>query len=73
LAVPQPLAMRAGLPWRRGLLQLLSEPERIESGWWDGEDVARDYYTASDIHGVRLWIFRERTAAHGWFLHGIFG
>ncbi|HUJ54351.1 MAG TPA: DNA polymerase Y family protein [Steroidobacteraceae bacterium] len=73
LPVPQPLAMRAGLPWRRGLLQLLSEPERIETGWWDGEDVARDYYTASDIHGVRLWIFRERTAAHGWFLHGIFG
>ena len=73
LPVPQPLAMRAGWPWRRGLLQLVSEPERIETGWWDGEDIARDYYTALDIHGVRLWVFRERTAAHRWFLHGIFG
>lgn len=73
LPVPQPLAMRAGRPWRRGLLQLVSEPERIETGWWDGEDIARDYYMALDIHGVRLWIFRERTAAHRWFLHGIFG
>jgi protein ImuB len=73
LSVPQPLALRAGLPWRRGLLRLVSEPERIETGWWDGAGVARDYYTALDIHGVRLWIFRERTAAHGWFLHGIFG
>ena len=73
LSVPQPLTMRAGLPWRRGPLRLVSEPERIETGWWDGEDIARDYYTALDIHGVRLWIFRERTAAHGWYLHGLFG
>jgi protein ImuB len=73
LPMPQPLVMRAGRPWRRGLLQLVSEPERIETGWWDGEDIARDYYAALDIHGVRLWIFRERTAAHRWFLHGIFG
>lgn len=73
LAVPQPLAVRAGLPQRRGALQLVSEPERIETGWWDGRDIARDYYTALDTHGVRLWVFRERAAPHGWFLHGIFG
>ena len=73
LATPQPLAMRAGLPQRRGALRLVSEPERIETGWWDGEEIARDYYTALDTHGVRLWVFRERTVPHGWFLHGIFG
>jgi protein ImuB len=73
LPVPQPLRVRAGLPRRRGPLLLVSEPERIESGWWDGEDVARDYYTAVDIHGVRLWVFRERSAPHRWFLHGVFG
>jgi protein ImuB len=49
------------------------EPERIESGWWDGKDAVRDYYCATDIRGVRLWIFREHTAPHRWFLHGIFG
>ncbi len=73
LATPQPLAARAGMPQRRGALRLVSEPERIETGWWDGEEIARDYYTALDTHGVRLWVFRERTAPHGWFLHGIFG
>ncbi len=74
LALPRPLALRAGLPRRGGApLTLLGEPERIESGWWDGADVARDYYTARDVHGVRLWVFRERVAPHGWFLHGIFG
>jgi protein ImuB len=73
LGEPQVLAVRGGLPRRHGPLELVSEPERIEGGWWDGEDVARDYYTALDTHGVRLWVFRERRAPHGWFLHGIFG
>jgi protein ImuB len=73
LPAPQPLPERAGLPQRRGPLTLVSEPERIESGWWDGGDIARDYYVACDAHGVRLWVFRERRAPHGWFLHGIFG
>jgi protein ImuB len=73
LPAPQPLATHEGLPRRRGPLRLVSEPERLETGWWDGGEIARDYYTAIDRHGVRLWVFRERTAPHGWFLHGIFG
>jgi protein ImuB len=73
LPVPKLLSERDGLPRRRGPLRLLGEPERIETGWWDGGDIARDYYTALDIHGVRLWIFRERGAPHRWFLHGVFG
>ena len=24
----------------------MSEPERIETGWWDGGEIARDYYAA---------------------------
>jgi protein ImuB len=73
LAAPQPLAAQDGRPRRRGPLRLVSEPERIETGWWDGGEVARDYYTAVDIHGVHLWVFRERAAPHGWYLHGVFG
>jgi len=73
LGQPQALAVRGGLPRWHGPLQLAGEPERIEGGWWDGRDVARDYYTALDAHGVRLWVFRERRPPHGWFLHGIFG
>jgi protein ImuB len=73
LPEPRLLSERDGLPRRRGPLRLLGEPERIETGWWDGGEIARDYYTATDIHGVRLWIFRERAAPHRWFLHGVFG
>jgi protein ImuB len=73
--LPQPrlLPEREGLPRRRGPLRLLGEAERIETGWWDGGDIARDYFTAVDVHGVRLWVFRERGAPHRWFLHGVFG
>ena len=56
-----------------GTLELLTGPERIETGWWDGGDVRRDYYIAGNRAGLRLWIFRERGAAECWHLHGIFG
>jgi protein ImuB len=55
-------------------LELEDGPECIESGWWDGHDVARDYYVARNRDGARLWIFRNRrdTDPAGWFLHGWF-
>ncbi len=73
LPAPRPLALQNGWPYHAGPLRLVSEVERIETGWWDGQEIARDYYTAVDVHGVRLWVFRERAAPHGWFLHGVFG
>ncbi|HET9391443.1 MAG TPA: DNA polymerase Y family protein [Steroidobacteraceae bacterium] len=73
LPSPQLLREKAGLPRRRGALRLSAEAERIESGWWDGSDIERDYYIACDIHGVKLWIFRERRQPHRWFLQGVFG
>lgn len=73
LPVPQLLAESAGLPRYRGPLRFSGTPERIETGWWDYGEVRRDYYTALDASGVRLWIFRERGEPHRWFLHGMFG
>jgi protein ImuB len=52
-------------------LSLEEGPERIESGWWDGKGVARDYYVARQMHGARWWIFQERRT-RGWYLHGVF-
>lgn len=49
---------------------LLAGPERIESGWWDGGEVRRDYFIARMGDASLVWIFRERE--RGWFLHGIF-
>ena len=46
-------------------------PERIESGWWDGGDVARDYYIARQARGARWWVFQQRQT-RCWYLHGMF-
>jgi protein ImuB len=73
LAEPQPLAALRGRPrWRGAELELLRGPERIESGWWDGGDVARDYYCAQAADGAQLWVYRTRTRPPAWFLHGLF-
>lgn len=66
LPVPRPIA--APHPDR-----LLAGPERIESGWWDGEEVRRDYFVARRHDHSLVWIFQERQPPHGWFLHGHFG
>jgi protein ImuB len=73
LDTPQPLGQRNGQPCHGGRLCLLSGPERIETGWWDGGDVARDYYQARTSQGELLWIFQDRRNRDGWYLHGIFG
>ncbi len=65
--LPEPLLL-ANAP-----LQLLSGPERIESGWWDNCDVRRDYYVALILAGRRAWVYRERTPQQRWFLQGLFG
>jgi protein ImuB len=73
LHAPQELEAQRGRPRHRGALELLAGPERIESGWWDGSDVQRDYYVASDAIGAHLWIYRECAGARRWFLQGLFG
>jgi protein ImuB len=73
LEEPVRLADRSGVPLARGRLVPESGPERIETGWWDGHDVAREYYVARDAAGVRLWIYRDTRGDRAWYLHGIFG
>jgi protein ImuB len=46
-------------------------PERIETGWWRGRAVGRDYYRVETAAGHRLWLFR-RLRDDRWFLHGTF-
>ena len=72
LRIPRRLSVRLGRPWYQGRSLCLREgPERIESGWWDGGDVARDYFIAQDICGTKLWIFNDLRDRQ-WFLQGIF-
>jgi protein ImuB len=72
LEPPQALPERNALPQWDGPVALLSGPERIESGWWDGQDCSRDYYLASGPQHELLWLFRERRNPRGWYLHGLF-
>lgn len=73
--LPQPVALRAAndTPLLDGPLTLLPARERIESGWWDGHDVMRDYYVARDSRGAQYWIYRDLAGERRWWLHGIFG
>jgi len=52
-------------------LRVLAGPERIESGWWDGGDVRRDYYLVETRNGQRGWAYRSvgdsNLLLHGWF------
>jgi len=73
--LPEPLALiaREGNPQYQGPLKLEDGPERLETGWWDGNGIARDYYVAVNTKGIRLWIYRNRHKEATWHLHGIFG
>ena len=61
------------MPLRDHALRVLSGPERIESGWWDGGDVRRDYYVVETSQGQRAWAFQPAGVRDGaWMLHGWF-
>lgn len=64
LAEPRPIEIRR--------LVRLAGPERLESGWWDGQPMARDYFVARRGDGRRLWIYRPRGGSAVWYLHGLF-
>lgn len=76
LPEPLPLRQEQGRLYYRSSLRLLSGPERIETDWWSGQEIRRDYYVARNRQGMQLWIFHVRCEENGrernWFLHGIF-
>ncbi len=77
LPEPLPLAVQGALPLLDGRqVQLVSGPERIEAGWWDGGLAARDYFIGQADDGSLLWLWRGRLpTAPGeaqWFLQGRF-
>ena len=46
-------------------------PERIETAWWDGPTVRRDYFRIQTDTGHQWWIYCDLKTG-GWFLHGRF-
>ena len=66
------------MPLRDHRVEILAGPERIETGWWEG-DVRRDYYRLRTSLGQQGWVFRaagdapDSRGADGFMLHGWFG
>lgn len=48
-------------------------PERVESGWWDGGDVRRDYYRVRLPDGRLAWAYRNLAEPAPLWLQGWFG
>ncbi len=47
-------------------------PERLESGWWRGPSMRRDYFRIETSDGVWWWVYRDLATGH-WYVHGMFG
>ncbi|WP_145341317.1 Y-family DNA polymerase [Rosistilla ulvae] len=47
-------------------------PERIETAWWSGSMIRRDYFRIETNQGDWLWVYRKLTTSQ-WYLHGLFG
>lgn len=83
LEAPLSLRVHKHRPVYDGPLVMLTRPERIEAGWWDGGLATRDYFIAERADGLRCWVYRERPGhptrdgqedggEYRWFLHGLF-
>src|SRR3546814_11618029 len=60
------------IPLRDPCPRIVSGPERLESGWWDGDDARRDYYVIETSQGQRAWAFAPVGEQGSWMLHGWF-
>ncbi|HEU0198239.1 MAG TPA: DNA polymerase Y family protein [Nevskiaceae bacterium] len=59
-------------PLRRPPARILAGPERLETGWWDGHDIRRDYYILELPSGALAWAFRTPGQDSTFHLHGWF-
>jgi len=53
-------------------VRIVGGPERIESGWWDADDIRRDYFLIETRSGQQGWAYRAFGEAgplmlQGWF------
>jgi len=86
LATPLRLTVHQGCPQYEGPLNLLAGPQRLESGWLEGDAhcALRDYYVARSATAGLVWVYRDRLGQPGagslaatrevprWYLHGLF-
>jgi protein ImuB len=69
LPAPEPMLTQP-VEWSQ-----LPPAERIESGWWDGDEIRCDYYRMSGAAGEQQWVYRDHSRGlddGDWFVHGLF-
>ncbi len=57
-------------PWSQPIVASWG-PERIETGWWRGRTVCRDYWRVETESGQQFWVFRSLRTGQ-WWLQGEF-
>lgn len=60
------------IPLRGPAPRILAGPERLETGWWDGGDIRRDYYVLELATSQRAWAFCPPGEHGPYMLHGWF-
>jgi protein ImuB len=71
--LPRPTwLLAAPCPLRGPAPEVLAGPERIETGWWDGGDIRRDYYVVRTSQGQCAWVYCAPGEQGHWMLHGWF-
>lgn len=81
LAKPRPIRVLALVPdgppirfehgGQEHLVVHAAGPERLETGWWRGSDVRRDYFRVQTHEGRQFWLFRDLSGGN-WYLHGLY-
>ncbi len=81
VARPVPIRVIAIVPdgppawmWYNGREYVVAQaagPERLETAWWRGPDVRRDYFRITTAGGEQFWIFHAVSEGR-WYLHGVF-
>lgn len=69
-----PLGPLKAVTFRNGDHHMITHtwgPERIQTSWWRGRMISRDYYRVETGDGQWFWLFR-RLQDGKWFLHGRF-
>ena len=69
---PVRLSVKKNKPLYDGQSLSVFERERIVSGWWNGEEIARDYFVAESRSGMFLWVYKELGGEKNWFFQGLF-
>lgn len=81
LARPVPIRVIALVPdgpptwfWYCGREHVVAQadgPERLETAWWRGPDIRRDYFRVTAQSGEQFWLFHAATDGR-WYVHGVF-